>query len=109
MPGLGNFIAEFLILVGSFEQYPIITVFATSGLILAAVYSLLLIYKTFFGKVNSPQNIKIPDTNTKEWFTLITMCFILIYLGLHPQPIFDLVPIKLMNIAFVSFSMGVSL
>jgi len=109
MPGLGNFVAEFLILVGSFEKYPILTVLATSGLILAAVYSLLLIYKTFFGKVNSPHDSSITDTNIKEWFTLLAMCFILIFLGLHPQPIFDFVPIKLMNIAFISSSMEATL
>ncbi|ALO35151.1 NADH dehydrogenase [Colwellia sp. MT41] len=106
MPGLGNFVAEFLILVGSFEQYPILTIFAASGLILAAVYSLLLIYKTFFGPIKRPHDSKITDTNTKEWCTLISMCFILIYLGLHPQPFFDLVPITLMKLNFIAADIG---
>jgi len=106
MPGLGNFVAEFLILVGSFEQYPTITVIAASGLILAAVYSLLLIYKTFFGQIKRPYDSKISDTNTKEWITLISMCFILIYLGLHPQPIFDLIPLQFMELTFIPSTAG---
>lgn len=106
MPGLGNFVAEFLILVGSFAQYPKLTLFAASGLILAAVYSLLLIYKTFFGQIKPSHESKISDTNTKEWCTLISMCFILIYLGLHPQPFFDLVPFSLMKLSFISANIG---
>ena len=106
MPGLGNFVAEFLILVGSFEQYPKLTILAASGLILAAVYSLLLIYKTFFGPINRPHDSAISDTNTKEWCTLIAMGFILIYLGLHPQPFFDLVPTALMKLSFIPENIG---
>ncbi|SFD04334.1 complex I subunit 4 family protein [Pseudoalteromonas denitrificans] len=106
MPGLGNFVAEFLILLGSFEQYPKLTIFAASGLILAAIYSLLLIYKTFFGQIKGPHDSKISDTNTKEWVTLLSMCFILIYLGLHPQPFFDLTYTSLTNLTFIPSNIG---
>jgi len=104
MPGLGNFVAEFLVLIGSFEHYPWHTLVASSGLILAAVYSLLIIYKTFFGPTKSymakptpittaqaPATDKIDDTDRRETVTLSFMCVLLICMGLHPQPIIDLV------------------
>ncbi len=42
MPGTGNFVGEFLILIGSFQVAPIITIIATFGLVLASVYSLII-------------------------------------------------------------------
>ena len=44
LPGLGAFVAEFLTLVGTFQRYPIPAVIATFGIILAALY-ILLMYK----------------------------------------------------------------
>ena len=43
-PGLSSFVSEFLVLVGSFSTQPVAAVIATSGIILAALY-ILLMYK----------------------------------------------------------------
>ncbi|MFP5429357.1 MAG: proton-conducting transporter membrane subunit, partial [Gammaproteobacteria bacterium] len=50
LPGLGNFVGEFLILLGSYKVAPVVTIVATGGLILAAVYSLLMMQKAFYGE-----------------------------------------------------------
>ncbi|MFT4924592.1 MAG: NADH-quinone oxidoreductase subunit M [Phenylobacterium sp.] len=101
MPGLGNFVAEFLVLIGSFERYPWYTVIAASGLILAAIYSLLIIYKTFFGPKSAQRSVKeapvIADTNTREATTLLVMVFLLVVMGLHPQPLLDMVQNNLLQ------------
>lgn len=97
MPGLGNFVAEFLVLLGSFERYPWYTVLAASGLILAAVYSLLIIYKTFFGPTPQQRDISVLDTSKRETTTLLLMCIILIFMGLHPQPFLDMVQDNLLQ------------
>ncbi|WP_404393536.1 NADH-quinone oxidoreductase subunit M [Humibacillus xanthopallidus] len=44
LPGLSSFVSEFLVLVGSFSTQPVATVIATMGIILAALY-ILLMYK----------------------------------------------------------------
>ncbi len=49
LPGLGNFIAEFLILAGSWQASPWITVLAAIGLVVATVYSLRIMQKVFSG------------------------------------------------------------
>ncbi|WP_227431191.1 NADH-quinone oxidoreductase subunit M [Psychrobacter sp. I-STPA6b] len=50
IPGTGNFIGEFLILLGSFEQYPVFVILATFSLVWAGLYSLILIYRALFGQ-----------------------------------------------------------
>ena len=49
MPGLGNFIGEFLVLLGAFQVAGAITVVAALGLIVAPIYSLIVIQKAFHG------------------------------------------------------------
>ncbi len=104
MPGLGNFVAEFLVLVGSFEKYPWYTVVAASGLILGAIYSLIIIYKTFFGpRGDSVQTsevkgaAEVTDTSNREATTLLVMVVILVYMGVHPQPFMDMVQSNLLQ------------
>jgi NADH-quinone oxidoreductase subunit M len=97
MPGLGNFVAEFLVLVGSFERYPWYTVVAASGLILAAIYSLLIIYKTFFGPKAPSAPSMVLDLSKRETATLMSMVVILVYMGLHPQPFLDMVQTNLLQ------------
>ena len=108
MPGLGNFIAEFLVLLGSFKNFPVLTAVAALGLILGATYSLLMIYKAFYGPDRRASKIQtnneVEDTNKRESTTLALMCVILIYMGLHPQPIFDMVQQKLKQTTFALVS-----
>lgn len=52
IPGTGNFIGEFLILMGAFAEYPVFVVLATFSLVMAGLYSLILIYRALFGENN---------------------------------------------------------
>jgi NADH-quinone oxidoreductase subunit M len=99
MPGLGNFVAEFLVLVGSFRTYPWLTALAASGLILAAAYSLMIAQKTFFGTLQLPVAV---DFDRRETAMMLSMALLLIIMGLHPQPLLDLAQQTLDH-----FSMGV--
>lgn len=49
----GNFVGEFMILFGSFEVVPMITVISTFGLVFASVYSLAMLHRAYFGKAKS--------------------------------------------------------
>jgi len=94
MPGFGNFIGEFLVLIGSFEQYKIFSVIAATGLILSACYCLLVIHRCFWGelKTGAKQGSASPplDLNRRERLTLISLIVALLMVGLQPQPILDL-------------------
>lgn len=87
MPGLGNFVGEFLILMGSYKIAPVISIIATGGLILAAVYSLLMMQKAFYGEGKSSSPLE--DLNAREISLMMTLVVILLALGVYPQPVLD--------------------
>ena len=87
LPGLGNFIGEFLILMGSFRVAPLPTVVAAGGLILSAVYALWFVQRAFFGVSRRPK--PLPDLDLRERATLYALMTLLLVLGLHPQPFVD--------------------
>ena len=90
LPGLSSFISEALVLVGSFQQYKIITITATTGIILTAAYFLWTMQRMFLG----PQNMKyamLPEISLREAFTLTPLALIVILLGFYPMPVLDLI------------------
>jgi NADH-quinone oxidoreductase subunit M len=89
LPGLGNFVAEFLVLIGLFAVNPWMTVIAALGLITAAIYSLIMMQKAFYGRPSD--SLKAPDFSNLDMAAMTVMIIGLIGLGLYPQPVFDLV------------------
>jgi|TARA_A100001518_G_C1227320_1_gene81213 NADH-quinone oxidoreductase subunit M len=101
IPGTGNFIGEFMILFGSFAQYPVFVVFATFSLVLAGLYSLILIHRALFGENNiaalAERETKshglparrLKDLGKRELSLLLMLAAGLVWLGLYPQPFLD--------------------
>ncbi|MEL0028449.1 MAG: NADH-quinone oxidoreductase subunit M [Perlucidibaca sp.] len=87
LPGMGNFVGEIMILLGAFQADTLVTILASGGLILAAIYGLLMMQKAFFGPARSDS--MLPDLNAREIMTMLTLMAILLWLGLYPQPVFD--------------------
>jgi NADH-quinone oxidoreductase subunit M len=87
LPGLGNFVGEFLILLGAFKVNSLVTMFAATGLVFGAVYSLIMVQRTIHGapKDNSP----IRDLSWRELGMMLSLMAILVWLGLYPQPVLD--------------------
>jgi NADH-quinone oxidoreductase subunit M len=88
LPGLGNFVAEFLVLLGLFQVDRWLTVVAALGLITGAAYSLLLMQRSFQGEPDESR--KLTDFGTREMLTMALMMVALIVLGLYPQPVLDM-------------------
>ncbi len=89
LPGLGNFIGEFLILLGAFKVAPLFTVASTVGMVLAAIYSLALLHRTIYGPALS--EITLAKPRLREKFILFLLAIGLLIIGLYPQPLFDVV------------------
>ncbi|KQQ59848.1 NADH:ubiquinone oxidoreductase subunit M [Pseudomonas sp. Leaf127] len=87
LPGTGNFVGEFLILLGSFVHSPWITAIATSGLVFGSVYSLIMIHRAYFGPSSSEQVYKGMDA--REMLMVLGLAVLLIVLGVYPQPFLD--------------------
>ena len=93
IPGLGNFIGEFLILMGSFAKFPTFTIIAAISLVFAGLYGLILIHKALFGTPNEEQKqhytSPLKDLNAREVVILLICAFGLLWLGLYPQTFLD--------------------
>nr|WP_242521725.1 NADH-quinone oxidoreductase subunit M [Motiliproteus sp. SC1-56] len=87
MPGLGNFVAEFLVLAGSFQVNLPMTLIAALGLITAAVYALIMIQKAFHGP--APSAPALVDFDRREVTAMAVMMLGLLWMGLYPQPLID--------------------
>ncbi len=85
LPGLGNFVGEFLVLVGSFRVNAPVTVFAALGLVAATIYSLNLVQRTFHGE--NTERWTLPDLSARDMAIFAVMIVSLVWLGLYPQPV----------------------
>ncbi|MCY4158830.1 MAG: NADH-quinone oxidoreductase subunit M [Bacteroidetes bacterium] len=90
LPGLNGFVGEFLILVGAFGSgipgMQVLTILATTGVILAAIYLLWMLSRMFFGPLTSDANRNMSDLNGRELVIMVPMALLMILLGLMPQP-----------------------
>jgi NADH-quinone oxidoreductase subunit M len=87
LPGLGNFVGEFMILFGVYRANIPVAIVATIGVVFATVYSLWIVQRAFFGKQMS--EAKLPDLSVRESVVLWAMALGLLWLGLFPQPVFN--------------------
>ncbi len=87
LPGLGNFIAEFLTLMGTFKASILFSSLASLGLIAATIYSLRIVQKVFFGKNNEQHLMK--DLSVRESVVLGVMVIAIVFTGLFPQRLID--------------------
>ncbi len=90
LPGLSGFISEVLVLLGSWQKYPILTVFAATGVILTAGYLLWTIQRVYLGATNEKYKT-MPDINARELFTMIPLGIIVIIVGVYPSVVLDLI------------------
>ena len=94
IPGTGNFIGEILILMGSFAIHPIFVTLATVSLVMAGLYSLIIIYHALFGQNTTLELVKqnhgtLKDLGKRELALLLSLAIGLVWLGLYPQPVMD--------------------
>jgi NADH-quinone oxidoreductase subunit M len=87
LPGLGNFIAEFLTLLGSWQADNTLTVLATIGVVAATAYSLRIMQKIFLGPAT--EGHKLADLNGRELLLTLPLVGMLLWLGLYPQPVLE--------------------
>jgi NADH-quinone oxidoreductase subunit M len=90
LPGLAPFVSEFLVLAGTFSESVVAAAFATFGIVLAALYILLMYQRTMTGPLR-PELAAIPDLNTREVLALAPLLLLLLVLGFFPKPALDVI------------------
>jgi len=86
LPGLNGFIGEFLILIGSFRAYPLLTAVAVSGVVLGAAYMLRMYQRVMLGPVTKPKNMQISDMSRRELAVILPLIALIFLMGVYPRP-----------------------
>ncbi|MER7398556.1 NADH-quinone oxidoreductase subunit M [Streptomyces sp. NPDC000151] len=90
LPGLAPFVSEFLVLVGTFSRYPVLGIIATVGIVLAALYVLVLYQRTMTGPVKAEVQ-GMPDLKARELVVVAPLIALLLFLGVYPKPLTSIV------------------
>src|SRR5574337_999748 len=85
LPGFGNFVAEFMVLAGTYRVYPDAAVFAATGLVLSALYALRMIQLALHGDHRGPE--RMPELSPRETGILAALLLAVLWLGLAPRPL----------------------
>lgn len=87
-PSTANWIGEFISLAGSFQSSPIITILASSSIVLSACYSIYLFNRICFGQW-SGNLVPVIDIQRIEFHVLLPLLILTFVLGLYPNFILD--------------------
>ena len=87
LPGLGDFVGEFLVLIGTWSQSIVLTVLATIGVLAATFYALRLVQRAFQGP--NVHEWHIADLVPREALVMGVMIAALLWLGLYPRPVLN--------------------
>jgi len=89
LPLTNSFVGEFLMFSGLFQYNIWMAVIAGVSIILAAVYTLNMVQKVFYGKiVDATTHAK--DINSNVQWILAVLVIIILVLGVYPQPMINL-------------------
>ena len=95
LPGLGNFVGEFLVLLGVFQVNPVISIIGTLGFVFSVVYALRLVQGSMQGP--NANNWTLPDLNPREIAILGVLAVVIIWFGLTRSLASLLLPISLLS------------
>lgn len=90
LPGLSSFVSEILVLIGTFTRYPAAAVIGTLGIVLAALYVLILVQRALHGPLTAG-NEDTPDLNLREKLAIAPVIAALVFFGFYPKPAIHLI------------------
>jgi NADH-ubiquinone oxidoreductase chain 4 len=110
VPLTGNFVGEFLSLLGAYQQNMFIASIGALSIVLSAIYSIFMYNRVISGSF-SPYIHSIPDIFRKEYYTLAPLLLLTIILGIYPHFISNDIEFGLSNFLFSGkgISSGMSL
>ncbi|MBI5540455.1 MAG: NuoM family protein [Bacteroidia bacterium] len=97
LPLTNGFVGEFLLLLGIYDINVWYTVVGGLGMIMGAVYMLFTYQRIMLGESNKLTDSFI-DIKKHEWFVLIPICILILFFGVHPQPLIDLTQSTILEI-----------
>jgi NADH-quinone oxidoreductase subunit M len=90
LPGTSGFVGEFMVILATFQQSPLVAFGAATTLVLGAAYTLWLVKRVVFGKVANAHVAELQDMNFREVIVLGTFAIGVLLIGVYPKPLTDL-------------------
>jgi len=90
LPGTSGFVGEFMVILSAFQANFWFAFLAALTLILGAAYSLWLAKRVIFGAVANREVQNLQDINAREALVLGILAFAVLFIGLWPQPLVDM-------------------
>jgi NADH-quinone oxidoreductase subunit M len=93
LPGLSPFISEFMVLAGTFSKHRTIAVIAVLGIVLAALYILIMYQRLMTGPLREDDErlASLKDLNPRELVAIVPLALLIVGLGLYPKPVVDVI------------------
>ncbi len=90
LPGLAPFVSEFMVLTGTFSRSIWAASFAVFGMVLAALYILIMYQRTMTGPLRE-DNQGVHELHGREIAALSPAIVLIIGLGFFPQPVLNVI------------------
>ena len=90
LPGLSPFVSEFLVLTGAFVHNWWYAAFAVFGIVIAALYILLMYQRTMTGPVRA-ESAAMTDLSAREVGAMAPLVLLIVALGFFPKPLIDVI------------------
>lgn len=91
MPGTVNFVAEIMIVVGSWNKYPLQVIVAMLGIVLTLAYLFKMMRGLFYGPMNQKYSHAHDAVGTIDRLPLLMMITISIGFGIFPMHLYEVV------------------
>jgi NADH-quinone oxidoreductase subunit M len=90
LPGMASFVGELTTLVGSYQRWPVAAVLAVLGIVLSAVYILVMYKRVAQGP--ETENVRgLRDLMPREAWAIAPVVALTLFFGFYPQPLFDVI------------------
>ena len=98
LPGTSGFVGEFMVILAAFQANFWFAFLAALTLILGAAYSLWLAKRVIFGAVVNHEVKSLKDVNSREVLVLGILAVAILFFGLWPQPLVDMMQASVDNL-----------
>ena len=98
LPGTSGFVGEFMVILASFKANFWFAFLAATTLILGAAYTLWMVKRVIFGDIANDNVAALTDVNRREKFMLGILAAMVLFFGLWPQPLVDVMHASIENL-----------
>jgi len=98
LPGMSGFVSEFMVFVGSFASFKVITAIAVLGVVLTAGYMLRMVQRIFLGEFNAEKWGGLTEMNVREILMVAPLAILTIIVGVYPAPLSNMMRATLENL-----------